>query len=106
LQLALQGRSRGWEVFAGAASAALAHLFMESGNLSAAEAAIGPLDETRSDESLELAALLAARATLRRLQRRPTEAPAAYRSAGRLAEDVLGVFMPALVPWRTGGALA
>jgi DNA-binding CsgD family transcriptional regulator len=106
LQLALQARRHGWEMFAGAASATLAHLLMERGELAAAADAIRSVDQARYVDSLELAALLTAQAGVHRLRGRPREALEDYRAAGHLAEDVCGVPMSLLVPWRTGGALA
>jgi DNA-binding CsgD family transcriptional regulator len=106
VQLALEARRHGWEMFAGAASATLAHLLIERGEPAAADDAIGSVDQAHYANSLELAALLAARAALHRVRGRPREALEDYRAAGHLAEDVFGVLVSPLVPWRPGAALA
>jgi DNA-binding CsgD family transcriptional regulator len=96
----------GWAMFLPTARAFWALALLERGDLEGAERALILDDPERWVETLVYAPLLDARARVRLLQRRPADALADARGAGRLLDEMYGGTGRGVVQWRLAAALA
>jgi DNA-binding CsgD family transcriptional regulator len=96
----------GWAMFLPTARAFWALGLLERGDLVGAERALTLDDPERWVQTLLYAPLLDARARLRLLQRRPADALADARGAGRLLDEIYGGTGRGVVQWRCPAALA
>lgn len=105
LEQALAATHEGWTGADAWIGALQAHLHLERGELEAARAALAFGDGT-SEESMDHAILLSARATVALVARDPAAAQRDSEAAGRHLAERFAIDSPGLVPWRDTAALA
>lgn len=94
----------GWEQYRFVCAWVATHARLLRGEIAEAAALLDAVGDPERADSADLAYGLDARGMLRLLQGRPGEALADHRAAGSLMSAVTE--NPALIPWRTGAALA
>ena len=103
---ALAAERYGWRLALPGARAILAERFIERGEVAGAarEAWLGTRTEDDGDEIASCLCLMS-RAHVHRLRQRPRKALDDYLTCGRKMEEA-GIRNPAVLPWRSGAALA
>jgi DNA-binding CsgD family transcriptional regulator/predicted negative regulator of RcsB-dependent stress response len=106
VQLALDARSDGWEMFLPSAHAILAWSHIERGELDAARDALALADDPVIHENMGYPWLLEARGRLHLQSGRPKAALDDFLHAGELLVSKLAMPAPGIMPWRSHAARA
>jgi DNA-binding CsgD family transcriptional regulator len=104
IELALEARADGWEMFLPSAYAIYALGQIERGELERAHATLALAEAPGVDTNLGFTWVLEARGRLHLASGRPQEALDAFLAAGELLTSVFSMPSPGIMPWRSDAA--